>query len=198
MRKRIFFVDIDTQSDFMHRRGALYVPGAESIIPRLKKLTAHAQKKDIPIIASVDTHSKKDQEFKQFPGHCIEGSLGQRKIKETLLKKRIRLKRKKYSTRFLTRALHSYPQLIIEKNTFDIFSNPSAKSLFRYADTLYVYGVATDYCVKACCLGLLKLKKDIRLVHDTVKPVDKKAGKKTLQLLRAKGVKTTTVKSLLG
>ena len=35
---RIFF-DVDTQVDFILKKGSLYVPRAEDIIPNLKKLT---------------------------------------------------------------------------------------------------------------------------------------------------------------
>ena len=35
---RFFFFDVDTQRDFMLPGGALYVAGAERIIPRLRRL----------------------------------------------------------------------------------------------------------------------------------------------------------------
>ncbi|MFC1594033.1 cysteine hydrolase family protein [Candidatus Omnitrophota bacterium] len=194
MTQKVIFADIDTQFDFMKRKGNLYVSGAEKIIPRLKKLTRYAHTKNIPIFASVDAHAQRDPEFQQFPGHCVSGSRGQKKIKETLLRKRFIVKRKKYSKRFLKQILHRYPQIIIEKNTFTVFSNPNTASLFRLADTVYVYGVATDYCVKACCEGLLKLKREVYLITDAIAAVSTRQGQSVLRQLKARGVKLMTTK----
>ncbi|MDD2654617.1 MAG: isochorismatase family protein, partial [Candidatus Omnitrophica bacterium] len=69
--KKIAFVDIDTQFDFMKKKGRLSIRGAERIIPNLRKLTQFADKYKINIIASVDAHSVRDPEFKLFPAHCV-------------------------------------------------------------------------------------------------------------------------------
>src|SRR5512137_1459018 len=83
--KSLFFMDVDTQRDFMLPDGALYVPGAERIIPRLRRLFDFARKHGITIVSSADAHTPKDPEFEQFPPHCVQGTAGQRKIDETLL-----------------------------------------------------------------------------------------------------------------
>src|SRR5690242_16769147 len=87
------FWDVDTQVDFMHASGKLYVPGAESIIPNLKRLTDYAHQHGIRIVASADDHVAGHRElsatpdFKQtFPEHCMHGTEGQKKIPETALK----------------------------------------------------------------------------------------------------------------
>ena len=49
------FWDVDTQFDFMHADGKLYVPDAEQIIPRLKQLTDHAHRAGIPILRARTT-----------------------------------------------------------------------------------------------------------------------------------------------
>jgi nicotinamidase-related amidase len=50
--KNIFFMDIDTQRDFMLSTGALYVPGAERIIPKLRWLFDFDRKNEIFILSS--------------------------------------------------------------------------------------------------------------------------------------------------
>ena len=85
-KNKILFIDIDTQNDFMFKEGNLYVPDAERIIENLKKLTEFAYRNNIPIFSSVDSHTQDDPEFKQFPPHCIKGTVGQKKIKETEIK----------------------------------------------------------------------------------------------------------------
>ena len=83
--KNLFFLDVDTQRDFMLPTGALYVPGAERILPKLRRLFDFARKNEISILSSVDAHVPDDPEFKQFPPHCVQGTEGQRKVDETLL-----------------------------------------------------------------------------------------------------------------
>jgi nicotinamidase/pyrazinamidase len=92
---RIFY-DVDTQHDFVNKDGALYVPDAELIKPKLKSLTKYALKKHIPIIGSVDRHfgieecKKREGELARwggpFPDHCMVGTKGEHKIPETTLR----------------------------------------------------------------------------------------------------------------
>ena len=65
--RKMVFVDIDTQFDFMDPKGTLFVPGAPEITDNLAKLITYAQKGNIPVVASVDTHPTVDPEFSQFP-----------------------------------------------------------------------------------------------------------------------------------
>ena len=46
--KSVFF-DIDTQIDFLYPAGALYVPGAESLGPRIAALNRYAAANGIPL-----------------------------------------------------------------------------------------------------------------------------------------------------
>ena len=77
MKNTIFF-DVDTQNDFMHKDGKLYVPDAEKIIPNLKKITQFAKKKNVIVIASADNHKMGDWEiasktFCETTGICTPG-----------------------------------------------------------------------------------------------------------------------------
>src|SRR6266550_3936685 len=53
---RVIFWDVDTQYDFMHADGKLYVPEAERIITNLQRLTNYAHGHGIRIVASADDH----------------------------------------------------------------------------------------------------------------------------------------------
>ena len=79
------FWDVDTQIDFLSPQGKLYVPGAEKIIPNLRRLTKYAADHTIPIVSSTDAHVQNDPEFSQYPPHCLVGTEGQKKVEETLL-----------------------------------------------------------------------------------------------------------------
>ena len=48
------FVDVDTQIDFVFPAGALYVPGAETILPNIARLNQYASDKGHRLISTVD------------------------------------------------------------------------------------------------------------------------------------------------
>jgi nicotinamidase/pyrazinamidase len=64
----------------------------------------------------------------------------------------------------------------IQKSEFDVFRNPEAGRVFdlygRDNPTFVVYGVATDYCVKAAVLGLLDRGHKVAVVADAVRAID--------------------------
>src|SRR5260370_2986065 len=68
---RTVFFDIDTQIDFMYPAGALYVPGAEGIVPAIQQLNQYARAHGIPVISTMDAHTEDDPEFKLWPHHCV-------------------------------------------------------------------------------------------------------------------------------
>jgi len=187
LSQQIVFLDIDTQYDFMNPHGKLYVPKAEKLIPNLKRLFSTAEQNNIPIISSLDTHKRSDPEFKDFPPHCIKGTRGYKKIKETLTKKASPVRNIKYTVP-LRKISNGAKQIFIPKHTIDVFSNPQIKIALKPYRIAYVFGVALDYCVKAACLGLVKLGIKTYLVKDASRAVSRKGKIETLRLLKRKGV----------
>jgi nicotinamidase/pyrazinamidase len=196
--KNLFFLDIDTQKDFMLSGGALYVPGAERIIPKLRRLFDFAQKNEITILSSADAHTMDDTEFQQFPPHCVAGSDGQRKLDETLLSRPLILQNKPID-RNLLEAVRKNQQIIIEKQALDIFTNPVSERLLRVLPPrAIVFGVATEYCVKFACLGLRRLGIQTVLLSDAIRALAPKTEKEALQEMRSAGVEFITLDTLLG
>src|SRR5262245_27951853 len=83
----LIFWDVDTQIDSMQPDGALYVPGAETIVGNLEQLTAYARRSKVQIVADICDHTHDDDEisdqpnFKStYPPHCIRGTPGYEKI----------------------------------------------------------------------------------------------------------------------
>ena len=78
--KTVFF-DIDTQIDFLYPAGALYVPGAERLVPLIARLNRIAP----ALVSTLDAHSENDPEFQSYPPHCVAGALasGSREEAET-------------------------------------------------------------------------------------------------------------------
>lgn len=196
--KDTIFSDVDTQYDFMHKDGKLYVPNAEKIIPNLKKIMQFAKKKNVSVIASADNHKMTDWEIatKTFPPHCMAGTKGQKKIPETRLSNFVVVPNRKLNNKKI-KQLKQKNRLLIEKQQYAAFSNPNLKSILKGTKKAYVYGVATDYCVKAAVLGLRQMDVETYVLNDAIKPVFKKNEKKDLALFRKKGAKFLTTQQLL-
>src|SRR5690349_9830198 len=145
------FVDIDTQLDFLYPSGALYVPKAERIVPALARLNRHAAEQGIPVISTTDAHTEDDPEFKVWPHHCVSGAWGQRKAESTLLSKRVVVPNRECDL-----ALDGAQQIIIEKQTVDVFQAPNLLRVIQKlgASRFVVYGVVTEICVRFAALGL--------------------------------------------
>jgi nicotinamidase/pyrazinamidase len=173
------FVDVDTQMDFVSPAGALYAPGAEKILPQLAKLTSHAAGRGIPIFSTMDAHSEQDPEFKQWPHHCVAGTLGQRKHPA---------------------GMGGREQRFIEKRTFDCFTNPAlAEELKKLApERVCVYGVVTEVCVKFAVDGLIERGFAVSVVTDAIQPFDEAKAEAAMAAWRRAGVKFVTTASLCG
>ncbi len=196
--KSLFFLDIDTQRDFMLPKGALYVPGAERIIPKLRRLFDFARKNDITILSTADAHTADDPEFAQFPEHCVQGTDGQRKLDDTLLPRPLVFQNMPVD-RNLLEAVRKHQQIIIEKQSLDLFSNPIAERLLRVLPPrAIVFGVATEYCVKLACLGLRRLGVHAAVVSDAVRALVPATEKKALEEMRLAGVEFISLETLLG
>lgn len=187
--KTVYF-DIDTQIDFLFPAGSLYVPGAQQLIPALRRLNHHAAKHGHPLVSSMCAHTEDDAEFKQWPPHCVIGTVGQRKPAETLLEKRavIGIVPGDYQT-------HGAQQILFEKNQFDITSSPNFRPLVTRlaADRYVVYGVVTEYCVRLAALALLEMGKPVSLVTDAIQTLGAEDSVKTLNEFAARGGRLATV-----
>ena len=203
MSRAIAFVDVDTQVDFMDPKGNLYVPGAEKLLPNLERLTRWAVAHSVPILASVDAHSPDDSEFKDFPPHCLVGTPGQKKLHETLGNRPLFIENRplKLSIPMIEQAgILRYDQYVFEKQGFSLLDNVNAeKILGRIAPRKYVvYGVATDYCVKAIVLDLLEQGAEVEVVEDAIAAVAEKTGQVALEEMKAKGARFVSIKDVLG
>jgi nicotinamidase/pyrazinamidase len=184
----VLFLDVDTQNDFMLARGALPVPGAEGLVPIVQKLVGYAFSHDVPVVSSTDAHVPNDPEFATFPPHCVSGLRGQLKIDGTILGNALVVpNRPDYS---LDRsALAEARQVIIEKQSYNLFDNPHAEAVFGgLAPRLVVaFGVATDYCVRAGVLGLCARGYRVIVVTDAIKGIKEGDTEAALREMRRAG-----------
>jgi nicotinamidase/pyrazinamidase len=166
------FFDIDTQFDFVVPAGALYVPGAEKILPAVARLNRFAMQRGIQLVSTVDAHLEDDPEFSAWPPHCVAGTLGQRKPESTLV-----------------------GQLVLNKRSVDCFTIPELPGLLEQwkAERCVVYGVAAEVCVKFALFGLLDAKRSVELVTDAVKGIQEAAVAQMTAEFTARGGKLTGV-----
>ena len=186
--KPYVFVDIDTQIDFIHDLGNLAVPGADGLRDNLKALTDFALVNKIKIIASMDAHPPDDSEFEIFPPHCVVGTEGQQKIEETTVANNSVITNEAEAVD-LVDSVSDFDQILLEKQAFDVFTNRHAEAVIDslQAEEYVVYGVATDYCVRAAVLGLLERGCRVTVVEDAIAPVEKQTGEESLKLMQGEG-----------
>lgn len=197
---RLIFWDVDTQHDFMRRDGALYVRGAERLIPVLAGLTEFAHARRIPIIASADNHDPSDPEISDapdwtttFPPHCLRGTPGQQKIPETALRDPLVIDPEPQDPGALAqRILGHRGDLLLQKHALDVFSNANLPTVLRALEpeAVVAYGVATDFCVKYTVEGLLRHlpRARLMLVADAVNAIQQEEGERLITGWRERGV----------
>ncbi len=196
MPSSLLFWDVDTQFDFMHPAGKLYVPGAETIISNLQRLTTFAAQHGIPIVASTDAHLETDPEFSQYPPHCLADTPGQKKVEGTLLPHRYIIPTRKIA---LPGDLGSYPEIILEKQTVDVFTNPNTDSLLKLLGDreIILYGVVTEICVDRTARGLILRDYHVHLVEDAVRHLDSHRAHATMHHVRRHGGRPLTTSEVL-
>ena len=195
MDRNLIFWDVDTQADFMLPGGKLYIPGAETIIPTLAKLTSWAASHQVLVIADVDAHQPDEEEFSLYPPHCLVGTPGQKKIPETTLSPQFTIPNRKAAIP----ELDQYRQIVIEKQTIDVFTNPNTEALLARLGKpeIVVYGVVTEICVAAATRGLLDRGYRVTLVEDAVQYLDQEKARSFLDEVRRRGGQTVTAEQWL-
>lgn len=197
---RVLFMDIDTQHDFIDKKGKLYVRGSEKMMPNINKLTRFAEKNNILIFSSQDTHTKDDPEFKDFGPHCVEGTPGHKKLKTTILKNHKVITHKKvYSLQELRSITRNFDQIIWQKDALNLFMNPNIITLIEtvFADKVYIYGVVTEYCIKIAVEGLLKMGFPVVVIEDAIKEISPEEKKRLFTHWKRIGVEITTTAAAL-
>ncbi len=209
------FVDVDVQYDFCEPGGALFVKGSPN--DTYRALTRLAVERRIPILGSVDSHAWDAWEFASsetrgpngekpgFPDHCVKGTPGWLKVAGTLPAR----------FRFVPNVADAPVAPIVaevvrgatqgvyfEKEVYSLFANPLAERFLKElvggsAPTFYVYGVATDYCVKAAALGLAQRGYRVTLLEDAIAGITPEGTRGAIEEMKAAGVRLSTARELL-
>ncbi len=209
-------VDVDVQNDFCEEAGALYVPGSPNGL--FRDLVRAALGAGTPILGSVDTHAFDAWEFASndnvgpggespgFPDHCVKGTWGWLKVDGTL-PARARFVPNVPGLDGATLAVElargGSSGLYFEKEVYSLFANPNAAGVLSALATAsgealdcVVFGVATDYCVRAAALGLRERGFATTVLTDAVRGITAEGTAAALDAMRAAGVRFATAAEL--
>jgi nicotinamidase/pyrazinamidase len=197
--RNLVFWEVDTQADFMLPGGKLYVPGAERLLPNIRRLTDAARQGRVLLVSHGCYHTKDDLEFKTFPPHCIKGTPGSAYVPEALTEKVVTIQND--PTAKLPSDLSQYQQIHLEKQALDIFESRHADELVKQLGDdaeFIVFGVVTEYCVRFAAQGLLERGHRVSVVQDAIETLKAEDGDRTVEELQALGAKFITTDQALG
>lgn len=187
------FWEVDVQRDFVLPGGSLYVPGAEKLLPNIRRLTDAARQGKVFLVSHGDFHTPNDPEFKVFPPHCVKGTPGSELVPEATTDSVARVPNEPDAK--LPDDLTRYQQILLEKQTLSIFESRHADELVKKLGTqpeFVVFGVVTEYCVSFAVKGLLERGLRVALVTDAIETLKKEEGEKTVAELVRLGARLTT------
>ena len=192
------FWEVDVQADFMLPGGHLYVPGAEKLLPNIRRLTDAARQGRVFLVSHGCFHTPNDPEFKTFPPHCVKGTPGAELVPEALAEKVARVPNDQ--TAKLPEDLSKYQQILLEKQTLNIFESRHADALVnKLGDQaeFVVFGVVTEYCVSFAVKGLIERGRRVAVVQDAIETLKPEDGEKSIADWKAMGARLTTTDQAL-
>lgn len=174
MKNNTAIIVVDVQNDFLPG-GALAVKGGLAIIPVINKLFDWIP--NTKAYFSQDWHPLGTAHFDKWPVHCVAGSKGA-DIVDGLPKRD--------------------GDVVIRKGQgmvddgYSAFDGTTLADLLlsSHVTSLYVCGLAGDYCVKETVLDALKLGFHVTLVLNAIAAVDQKAGVEALDEMARNGAST--------
>jgi len=192
------FWEVDVQRDFMLPGGNLYVPGAEKLLPNIRRLTDPARQGKVFLVSHGCFHTPNDPEFKMFPPHCVKGTPGAELVPEALTAKVARVPNDASAT--LPEDLSQYQQILLEKQTLNVFESRHAEELVRRLGNdaeFVVFGVVTEFCVSFAAKGLLERGRRVAVVQDAIETLKRDDGECTITELKRLGARLTTTDEAL-
>jgi nicotinamidase/pyrazinamidase len=178
--------------------GTLYVPGAEKLLPNIRRLTDAAREGRVFLVSHGCFHAPDDPEFKIFPPHCVKGTAGAELVPEALTEKIVRVPNDAEAT--LPEDLSQYQQILLEKQTLNIFESRHADALVRRLGShaeFVLFGVVTEYCVSFAAKGLLERGRRVAVVQDAIETLKQEEGEKAIAELLRLGARLTTTDQAL-
>lgn len=198
LSRNVVFWEVDAQADFMLPGGKLYVPGAEKLLPNIRRLTDAARQGRVFLVSHGCYHIQDDPEFSIFPPHCVKGTPGARLVPEALTERVVTVPNEPAAS--LPDDLSRYQQIVLEKQTLNIFESRHADELVERLGPkveFVVFGVVTEFCVRFAAKGLLERGRRVSVVRDAIETLNSADGNRTIAELRALGATFITTQQAL-
>lgn len=178
---------VDVQNDFCPG-GALAVGEGDQVVPVLNE---YIRTLDAPVYASRDWHPTKTSHFNNFggpwPPHCVQDTPGAAFHSGLKLPEDAEI-----VTKGTDPTDHGYSAF----EGADARGRPLAKALReKGVKTLFVGGLATDYCVKSSALDALREGFDVVLLTDAIRGIDARPGDidRAIDEMKQAGARTATL-----
>jgi nicotinamidase/pyrazinamidase len=168
------------------------------LLPNIRRLTDAARQGRVFLVSHGCYHPQDDPEFATFPPHCIKGTAGAEVVPEALTDRVISVSNEPAAA--LPPDLSPYQQILLEKQTLDIFASRHADGLVERLDRdaeFVVFGVVTEYCVRFAAKGLLERGRQVSVVSDAIETLKVEDGKRTISELQALGADFITTDQAL-
>jgi nicotinamidase/pyrazinamidase len=198
--------DVDTQVDFMHSHGKLYVPGANEVAPAMERLVDAARAARLVHVASADDHELTDPEISDspdlrntYPPHCLRGTRGAEKIIETKQRDPLPFSLVPFPPGLVPGMVAGRREILLLKKNYSVFTNPNTEALLEALDPdeIIVFGVATDVCNDAAILGFLQRGRRVRFVEDASRGLDEARVAACTAVWRERGVEFSTAEEVI-
>lgn len=179
---------VDVQNDFCPN-GALPVPNGDEIIPILNKYIEKFVKVGASIYATRDWHPPNHISFKTrggiWPPHCIQNTKGAEFHPQLALPKDVKIISKGTNP---------------DREAYSGFEGTNLSSLLKEQGikTLFIGGLATDYCVKATVLDALREGFHVVFLEDASKGVDINKGdsERAIKIMMEKGAERANLSQI--
>jgi nicotinamidase/pyrazinamidase len=221
-RYKIVGWDVDTQRDFMEGakdnpvfyEGKLKIDDAMDIASNLEKITNCLWERNVPILGSVDWHSKDAYEFPKegtepdfantFPEHCVQDTYGAEKIDATRPVDPLWIDYAKGLNvdGLISQIVRHNGEVFFRKDRFDVFDengNPYAKQIVKElgVEKAILYGVALEVCDDFAVMGLRNLGVEVYAVSDAMRALDESVRPQILEKWEKAGAKIVKLDDVL-
>jgi nicotinamidase-related amidase len=168
------------------------------LLVNIRRLTDAARQGQVFLVSHGCFHTPDDPEFKIFAPHCVKGTAGAELVPEALTDKVARVPNDAEAK--LPEDLSKYQQILLEKQTLNIFKSRHADALVQRLGShaeFVVFGVVTEYCVSFAVKGLLERGRRVAVVGDAIETLSREEGQKTVAELEQLGARLTTTDQAL-
>jgi nicotinamidase-related amidase len=196
-RRKQVLVDVGTQKDLFLDNGSSCIRNHRRVLANVRRMMAWARHEDIRIISTCEVYP--NHNGGSVVHYCLDGTDGQKKIRYTLLNRRVSFPADG-NTDLPLDILRQYDQIILYNRSTDPFDEPRTERLLTEvkADNFVVMGADAAGAVKAMALGLLQRGKKVIVIVDAVGAHNNRDAELALRKMQAKGAKLIETKDIAG